>query len=160
MSTAIGTPVEGAPHGTITGYKTWRCRCEACRQARRAYDRRRRSCAHTASSRVPDRAHTQRRILAALGGRLLTANELATEAGLTIGAVRRRLTDLREAGLVNHTWDLPAGGPLWYRIVPSGRVCAHPGCTTVLSQYNADDYCAVHAPLHISHREYLEAVLP
>jgi hypothetical protein len=31
------------------------------------------------------------------------------------------------------------------RAYGSGRVCAEPGCSTVLSIYNADDRCARHA---------------
>lgn len=27
---------------------------------------------------------------------------------------------------------------------PPGRVCGHPGCTTLLSRYNPDPYCFVH----------------
>lgn len=30
---------------------------------------------------------------------------------------------------------------------PSGRVCAEPGCTTRLSIYNGDAYCALHGAL-------------
>ena len=28
-----------------------------------------------------------------------------------------------------------------------GRVCAAPGCTTVLSRYNRDEYCHRHQPV-------------
>jgi hypothetical protein len=34
------------------------------------------------------------------------------------------------------------------RIYPEGRVCAHPGCFTVLSRYNAWDRCWEHEPMH------------
>lgn len=27
---------------------------------------------------------------------------------------------------------------------PAGRVCGHPDCTTVLSQYNRNEYCGLH----------------
>ena len=29
-----------------------------------------------------------------------------------------------------------------------GRVCGHPGCETIVSQYNPSDYCGVHDRLH------------
>lgn len=32
---------------------------------------------------------------------------------------------------------------------PSGRVCAHPSCTTILSIYNEDTCCARHSFLHV-----------
>lgn len=31
--------MDEVPHGTASGYTYWRCRCELCRQARRAYRR-------------------------------------------------------------------------------------------------------------------------
>lgn len=31
--------VEGAPHGTITGYTNWKCSCDECREAVRIYIR-------------------------------------------------------------------------------------------------------------------------
>ncbi len=32
----------------------------------------------------------------------------------------------------------------------AGRVCAHTGCTTLLSIYNEDDRCATHDFAHVS----------
>lgn len=36
---------------------------------------------------------------------------------------------------------------------PEKRVCAHPGCNTILSGYNEDAYCALHLPLYIHYSE-------
>lgn len=166
MSSAMAeqrTIVEGAPHGTMSGYCAWRCRCAACTAARRAYDRRRRlrgiNVRIDDATGLPVRAVMQRRVLAALGGGLRTTDELAARLGVSRDVVKRRLTELRGVGLVERT--VFAGNdeaPLWYRVIPSGRTCAHPGCCTVLSRYNPDGYCCLHAPAHMTHREYLEAV--
>ena len=34
----------------------------------------------------------------------------------------------------------------WVRSHPAGRVCAHPGCSTVLSIYNPSRHCGAHQP--------------
>ena len=67
----------------------------------------------------------------------------------TRASVKESLSQLTRAGLIAHT---PGGGnqitPVHYWWVAArsakGRVCAHPGCTTVLSQYNPMRICAVH----------------
>ena len=37
-----------------------------------------------------------------------------------------------------------------------GRICAHEGCATVLSTYNATDICWLHTPKVIPRRSTLE----
>lgn len=39
---ADGEPVEGAPHGTITGYNKYKCRCKECRSYYNHYNKMRR----------------------------------------------------------------------------------------------------------------------
>ncbi len=47
---------------------------------------------------------------------------------------------------VNGTWETPASGRRGDRVKAyrMGRVCAEPGCTTILSIYNPSPRCAVH----------------
>jgi hypothetical protein len=41
------------------------------------------------------------------------------------------------------------GLPRPSRVFGKGRLCAHPGCVTVLSQYNRRDMCWAHAGMKI-----------
>jgi len=41
----------------------------------------------------------------------------------------------------------PAGRSRRPKTFEEGRVCAAPGCTTVLSKYNRSEYCNVHKPV-------------
>ena len=45
--------------------------------------------------------------------------------------------------------DRLSGGTHPVHRFAAGRVCAQPGCTTVLSIYNEDDRCAAHDFAHV-----------
>jgi hypothetical protein len=92
------------------------------------------------------------RVLAALRGGPLTTNDLCLQTGLTRDQVWREIWRLRERGVavLNLTphrhdegvWTLGFGGDAVG--APAMRHCRFVGCDTILSRYNATDYCSVH----------------
>jgi len=73
--------------------------------------------------------------------------------------VRVHLNEMVNEGLMERASDggRGKGQRAMWRVVPRiGRICAEPGCGTVLSRYNPDDYCALHAAQHMDHVEYME----
>lgn len=83
-----------------------------------------------------------------------TAEGLARELGTNADCVRHSFKKLRRAGLpvvsVGIDEHVPrkrgrGSQPRLYRIVhPRGRVCAEPGCTTILRTTNPSDLCELH----------------
>ena len=53
----------------------------------------------------------------------------------------------RRGGTVDSfDFDFYLGKALWPKRHEAGRVCAHEGCATVLSVYNATAHCGAHQP--------------
>jgi len=123
-------------------------------------------CSRACTSRFhgPDRARAQgrrqRRTLFLMTGRgWLTTGQVGVLIGKQNGsAIRSHLGDLLRKGEVERRCDeMTTGKPVyWRRAARIGRVCAEPGCGTILSRYNPDDYCALHAARHMDHVEYME----
>ena len=108
---------------------------------------------------LPARAHTQRAILRLLSFSWQETGKVADKMGIHSKTAAIRLRSLQRAGLAESVSvpAYPRGSlKLWRRVVPSGRVCAHPGCETVLSRYNPFPWCALHTAAQMSHEEYRE----
>lgn len=69
---------------------------------------------HAAARRAPVRGH-RLRVLQALAAGPAGQTELAARTGLTVAAVSKRLSELRDAGLVERTGRKVAGGEHEYR---------------------------------------------
>jgi len=60
-----------------------------------------------------------------------------------VTAVRKRDTDVAPVGQMTRIFGETREPP-----APAGRVCAREGCDTILSRWNADYLCALHAEGH------------
>jgi len=100
-------------------------------------------------------ANRARQIYGLLAGRVLTSRQIAQELGMTYETAVRALWRLRhmdgveivclgedepEAGGVVGTH----GAYLFTVLLPEGRVCADPGCSTVLCRRNPSRFCGLH----------------
>jgi hypothetical protein len=93
-----------------------------------------------------------RQILALLAGRVLTIEQIGAECGITPSAAAKALWRLKNemgvpvVSLGEDAWDGDGHhGPELYTIMmPAGRVCAEPGCGTVLCRHNPSRYCYAH----------------
>lgn len=116
------------------------------------------SCSNHASSErrtAKRRARIEARVRTILGrGRWVPTTEVAARLGHTTHSIGSTLRRMEQAGELIADRAGPgeshARPTYWLRPRVRGRVCAHPGCGTILSIYNPDDYCALHAPEHLS----------
>ena len=107
---------------------------------------------------LPERAHAQRAVLRCLGMRPAAVADIARRAGMSPMVTRKRLVQLRALRLaesVRVASPDSAHYTFWRRVVPAGRICAHPGCETRLSRYNPLSVCALHAG-ELSYEEWRE----
>jgi biotin operon repressor len=92
------------------------------------------------------------RVAEALIGRTLTLEDIAAATGLSPESIRKRVFPrLRERGLPVQVVDVVSshggrGAPTacWRIVMPPHRVCAHPGCPTLLRSTNPADRCELH----------------
>jgi len=100
-------------------------------------------------------AKRARQIYGLLGGRVLTSRQIAQESGITRDAAARALLRLRHMDGVEVVClgeDEPEvggvvathGACLYTVLLPEGRVCADPGCSTLLCRRNPSQFCGLH----------------
>lgn len=97
-------------------------------------------------------AKRARQLLALLAGRVLTIDQMADECGITRSAATKALWRLKNEmgapvvclGEDELGRDSNHAPELYTILLPEGRVCAAPGCETLLSRRNPSDVCAAH----------------
>ncbi len=87
-------------------------------------------------------AHRQRQIVALMCERAYTLSEAAERLEMSadsVAHVLRRLPTLLEVQELDDDVE-----PRYRVLFPAGRVCAAPGCPTILRRSSAGDYCEIH----------------